>query len=58
MGRRLVPGSLRAQLALAIALVTILALGASFLALYSGTSARLQAEIDAQLPTQLAEWRR
>lgn len=57
MVRRLVPGSLRAQLALAIALVTIVAVGASFLALYSGTSARLQAEIDSQLHTQLAEWR-
>jgi two-component system, OmpR family, sensor kinase len=57
MARRLVPGSLRAQLALAIALVTILAVGASFIALYSGTSARLQAQIDSQLRTQLAEWR-
>jgi signal transduction histidine kinase len=44
-------------LALAIALVTILAVGASFIALYSGTSARLQAQIDSQLRTQLAEWR-
>jgi signal transduction histidine kinase len=44
-------------LALAIALVTVLAVGASFIALYSGTTARLQAQIDAQLRTQFAEWR-
>jgi signal transduction histidine kinase len=54
---RLVPGSLRAQLALAIALVTILAVSVSFLALYSGTSARLQAQLDSELRTQRAEWR-
>ena len=29
----------------------------SFIALYNGTSARLQAQIDSQLRTQLAEWR-
>ena len=57
MTRRLVPGGLRAQLALAIALVTALAAGASFLALYSSTSSRLQAQIDSQLRTQPAEWR-
>jgi two-component system, OmpR family, sensor kinase len=57
VARRLVPGSLRAQLALAIALVTVLAVGVSFIALYNGTSARLQAQIDSQLRTQLAEWR-
>ena len=57
MARRLVPGSLRAQLAIAIALVTVLAAGASFIALYSGTSSRLQAQIDSQLRTQLSEWR-
>ena len=57
MIRRLVPGSLRAQLALAIALVTALAVGASFLALYNGTSSRLRAQIDSQLRTQAAEWR-
>jgi signal transduction histidine kinase len=50
------PGSLRAQLAVAIALVTTIGVGASYLALYSGTSARLQAQIDAQLRTQRAEW--
>ncbi len=55
--RRLLPGSLRAQLALAIALVTVLAVAASFLALYSGTSGRLQAQIDTQLHTQFLEWR-
>jgi len=47
---------LRAQLALAIALVTAVAVGASFLALYSGTGARLRSLIDAQLRTQAAEW--
>ena len=56
MTRRLFPGGLRAQLALAIALVTAIAVGASFLALYSGTSSRLQSQIDAQLRTQAAEW--
>jgi signal transduction histidine kinase len=57
VARWLVPRSLWAQLALAISLVTILAVGASFLALYSGTSDRLQAQIDSGLRTQLAEWR-
>jgi heavy metal sensor kinase len=55
--RRGLPGSLRAQLALAIALVTALSVAASFLAVYSGTSSRLQAQIDSQLRTQQAEWR-
>jgi two-component system, OmpR family, sensor kinase len=57
VGKSLLPGGLRAQLALAIALVTALAVSATFIALYSGTSSRLQAQIDAQLRTQLAEWR-
>jgi two-component system OmpR family sensor kinase len=57
VARRLLPGGLRAQLALAIALVTMVAVGASFLALYSGTTARLRAQIDSQLRTQLSEWR-
>jgi two-component system, OmpR family, sensor kinase len=48
---------LRTQLALAIALVTAVAVGASFLALYSGTGTRLRAQIDTQLTTQAAEWR-
>jgi two-component system, OmpR family, sensor kinase len=56
VARRLLPGGLRAQLALAIALVTIVAVGASFLALYSGTSSRLRAQIDTQLATQVSEW--
>jgi two-component system, OmpR family, sensor kinase len=55
--RRLLPGGLRAQLALAIALVTALGVGASFLALYSGTSSRLRAQIDSALRTQASEWR-
>jgi two-component system, OmpR family, sensor kinase len=54
---RLLPGGLRAQLALAIAIVTAVGVGASFLALYSGTAARLRGQIDAQLRTQAAEWR-
>ncbi len=44
------------QLASAIALVTALGIGASFLALYSGVGTRLQSQIDADLRTQLAEW--
>jgi two-component system OmpR family sensor kinase len=56
MAKRLLPGSLRAQLALAIAFVTAIGIGASFLALYSGTSSRLRAQIDTALRTQLAEW--
>jgi two-component system, OmpR family, sensor kinase len=47
---------LRAQLALAISLVTAIGVGASFLALYSGTGSRLQSQLDAQLHTQVAEW--
>jgi len=57
MVRRFVSGGLRVQLALAIALVTVLGVGASFLALYSGTTSRLLAQIDAGLRTQEAEWR-
>ena len=54
---KLVPTGLRAQLALAIAIVTAVGVGASFLALYSGTAARLRSQIDSQLRTQAAEWR-
>lgn len=57
MLRRLLPSSLRAQLALAIATVTVLAVAASFVALYSGTGSRLQSQIDSQLRLQLGEWR-
>ncbi len=57
MSRRWARGGLRAQLAAAIALVTALAVGASYLALYSGTGSRLRDQIDAQLRTQYAEWR-
>jgi two-component system, OmpR family, sensor kinase len=57
MLRRLLPHSLRAQLAIAIALVTAVGVGLSFVALYSGTTSRLRAQIDAQLRTQQAEWR-
>ena len=58
MARRLLlRGGLRAELALAIAIVTAIGVGASFLALYGGTGSRLRAQLDAQLRTQAAEWR-
>ena len=50
------PSGLRAQLALAIAVITALALGLSFLAVYRGTGARLQDGIDRDLRTQVTEW--
>ncbi len=50
-------GGLRTQLALAIAAVTAVGVLASFLAVYNGTSSRLQAQLDSQLRTQAAEWR-
>jgi two-component system, OmpR family, sensor kinase len=50
-------GGLRAELAIAIALVTAVGVGGSFLALYSGTGSRLRGQLDAQLHTQAAEWR-
>ena len=58
MARRLLPASLRSQLALAIALITALALGLSFVAVYRGTGSRLQARIDTDLSAQAAEWER
>lgn len=57
MIRRLAAGGLRLQMALAIAVATTIAVAVTFVALYSGTSSRLRAEIDAQLRTQAAEWR-
>jgi len=54
---RRLPGGLRAQLALAISLVTLIAVVATFLALYSGTSSRLRAQVDSELRTQRLEWR-
>jgi len=54
--RRLLPSGLRAQLALAIAIITALALGLSYLAVYRGTGARLQDGIDRDLRTQVTEW--
>lgn len=57
MARRLRPGGLRTELALAIALVTILSVLATFFALYGGTTSRLRAQIDSQLRTQRLEWR-
>jgi two-component system OmpR family sensor kinase len=56
VARRLLPGGLRAQLALAIAIVTALALALSFVAVYRGTGARLRERIDEDLITQVAEW--
>ena len=56
MTRRLPRVGLRAELATAIALVTLLGVGATFLALYSGTGSRLRGQLDAQLRTQAAEW--
>ena len=56
MARRLLPASLRSQLALAIALITALALGLTFVAVYRGTGSRLQDRIDEDLATQAAEW--
>ena len=50
------PGGLRAQLAVAIAFVTALGVGLSFLALYTGTGSRLSAQIDTGLRLQVSEW--
>lgn len=57
MIRYRLPGGLRTQLAVAIALVTAVGVAASFAALYSATGSRLRSQIDTQLRTQLAEWR-
>ena len=57
MTERLPHGGLRAQLTLAIAAVTLIAVGASFLALYGATGTRLRAQLDDQLRAQNAEWR-
>ena len=56
MARRLLPSGLRAQLTLAIALITALAVGLSFVAVYRGTGARLRDRIDAELTTQVDEF--
>ncbi len=56
MVSRLLPNGLRAQLAVAIAVVTAIGVGASFLALYSGVGTRLVSQIDADLQTQLANF--
>ncbi len=44
-------------MAAAIALVSMLAIGVTFVALYNGTGSRLRGQIDAQLRTQADEWR-
>lgn len=56
MARRVLPASLRSQLALAIALITALALGLTFVAVYRGTGSQLQDRIDQDLATQASEW--
>jgi signal transduction histidine kinase len=55
--RRFLPSGLRSQLAIAIAVVSIVAVGVSFIAIYGGTTSRLRAQIDSELRTQLSEWR-
>ena len=57
MAERLPHGGLRAQLAAAVAVVTLVALGVSFVAVYGATGSRLRSQLDAQLRTQGAEWR-
>jgi signal transduction histidine kinase len=52
----MLPGSLRVQLALAIAAITLIAVGMSFLAVYRGTGSRLRDRIDSDLTAQVAEW--
>jgi signal transduction histidine kinase len=54
--RRLLPGGLRSQLAIAIAVATAVGIGASFLAVYRVTSSRLRSQIDSELRTQVSEW--
>jgi signal transduction histidine kinase len=56
VSRRAFPGGLRLELALAIAVVTLVGVGASFFVLYSVTGARLRSQIDSQLRTQVREW--
>lgn len=56
MPSRLPRGGLRAQLALAIALITAAALGVTFLAVSEGTDAELRDRIDEDLATQVTEW--
>lgn len=56
MPKHLLPQSLRTQLAIALAAVMALGVGASFAAVYSVTGSRLRAQIDSQLRTQVSEW--
>ena len=56
VARHLLPAGLRAQAALAIALLTLLAVGVSFVAVYRGTGSRLRDRIDSDLTSQVAEW--
>jgi two-component system, OmpR family, sensor kinase len=57
LDRRAPHPGLRGELAIAIAIVTVVTVGATFLALYSGTGSRLRAQLDQQLETQAAEWK-
>ncbi len=56
MRERLPALGLRAKLAIAIALVAALAVGASFMAVYQGVGSGLRGQIDKSLRTQAAEW--
>jgi len=55
--RRLIPGGLRAQLAIAIAVATAVRIGASRSPGTRRESSRLRAQIDSELRTQVSEWR-
>ncbi len=50
------PIGLRAKLASSIAIVATVAIGATFVAVYSGTGSRLRAQIDRSLNSQFQEW--
>jgi two-component system, OmpR family, sensor kinase len=50
--RRLRPRGLRARLTIWIAAILVLAVGASFVAIYGGTGQRLRAQLDRELRTQ------
>ncbi|WOP17705.1 ATP-binding protein [Raineyella sp. LH-20] len=56
MRSRLTHLGLRAQLALAIVVVTVVGVTASFLALYADTGRHMSAQIDSDLERQLREW--
>jgi signal transduction histidine kinase len=49
---------MRTHVAVAIIAVTVVGIGASFLALYHGTGSRLRSQIDAELRSEAARWSR